>query len=283
MKIALVAFSDTQEYRLQIKKEMIHRGHKCDLLPFSVLPINLEMIDYVYKVLVNYDIVHFVLGFNEEITRVLQTRLMDAGVICPNVRIKNTYINDKIVQMVALVNAKVPVPKSIRLVQPDRNEILKHLNFPFVLKEPVGSKGEKVFLCKEDNFDTVIQINKEYLAQEFIDYESDYRVHVVGDRAFCLYERTAPRGDFRANVSIGGSMKSIGDEKQIEELSSLAVRATKALNMDYGGVDIIKDKQGNLFVIEFNPNPGFKNVTEVTGTPFYLPIADYYEEIFSKN
>lgn len=282
MKIALVAFSDTQEYRLQIKEEILSRGHQCDLLPFSVYPIDTETIENIFGVLVKYDIVHFVLGFNEELTRVLQTRLIDSGVKCPNARTKNAYVNDKIVQMVTLAKAGVSVPKSVRLVQPNRDEILKHLSFPFVLKEPIGSKGEQVFLCTEDNFDNVIKINKEYLAQELIDYESDYRIHVAGRKTFCPYERTAPDGDFRANVSIGGSMSRISEDLS-ESLSSLAVQAVEALGMDYGGVDILKDKKGNLFVVEFNPNPGFKNVTDVTGQPFYEPIADYYESLLNKD
>ncbi len=279
MKLALVAFSDKQEFRLQIREEMIDRGHQCDLKPFSVLPINASMMDDVFMVLRQYDVVHFVLGFNEELAKTLQARLSSEGVICPNNRSNATNINDKIFQMVELAKVGVPTPRSVRLVSPDKSEVRASLGFPCVIKEPVGSKGEKVALCTENNFDEVIKPNKEYLGQELVRYTADYRVHVAGNETFCIYERVAPEGDFRANVSLGGAMKKVDDAELLIRLSELALQTTRALSMDYGGVDIIKDESGNLFVLEFNPNPGFKNVTDVTGAPFYRHVADYYESL----
>lgn len=281
MKLALVAFSDKQEYRLQVKKEMIRRGHACDLFYFPTLLIDENVADEIYESLRHYDVVHFVLGFNKELTKELQDNLVEAGVKCPNGVTNLTELNDKAMQMVTLARAGVPIPKSVRLMNPDKEELSKLLNFPFVVKEPVGSKGEKIALCTEDNFDKVIKKNKEYLAQEFIDYVADYRVHVVGGKTFCIYERIAPEGDFRANVSLGGAMKKVDDSILLEKLSKLAIRAINALSMDYGGVDIISDKEGNLLVLEFNTNPGFKNVSDITGENFYEPIASYYESLVS--
>ncbi|MEX0913302.1 MAG: ATP-grasp domain-containing protein [Candidatus Paceibacterota bacterium] len=279
MKLAIVAFSDKQEFRLQIKKEMVRRGHVCDLYYFPVLEIDENVVDKTFDTLSQYEVVHFVLGFNKEITKELQERLIEAGVKCPNRMTNLTDLNNKIMQMVILTRNGVAVPKSIRLMNPDKAEVSKLLKFPFVVKEPVGSKGEQVALCTEDNFSEVVAKNKEYLAQEFIEYTADYRIHVAGDKTFCTYERIAPEGDFRANVSLGGAMKKVEDSALLSRLSELALQTAKVLSVDYGGVDIISDKDGNLFVLEFNPNPGFKNVLEVTGTPFYEPVASYYESL----
>lgn len=279
MKLAIIAFSDKLADRLKIRDELVRRGHVCDLLHFPILPIDDNVIEHLVVLLSQYDVVHFVLGFNEELSKILQTRLLEKGVICPNQRIKTANLNDKIVQMVILAKSGVPIPRSVRLIYPDKEDISKILGFPFVLKEPVGSKGEQVTLCTEENFGKVIKKNKEYLGQKFINYTADYRVHVAGEKTFCIYERIAPAGDFRANVSLGGAMKKVEDQKLLTDLSKLALRATRALSMDYGGIDIIRDEEGNFFVLEFNPNPGFKNVTITTGLPFFEPIASYYESL----
>lgn len=279
MKLALVAFSDNHVYRSALQAEMLRRGHVCDLKYFPVLPIDANVIESVFQSLRDYDVVHFILGFNTELAKELQSRLVATGVICPNQRTSITNLNDKIVQMTVLAKNNVPTPRSFRIMNPSKDEVSKELSFPFVVKEPVGSKGATVSLCTEKNFDEVIKKNRELLVQEFIRYTADYRVHVLGNSTFCSYERIAPEGDFRANVSLGGAMKKIEDPKLLSRLSELAVRTTKALGADYGGVDIIKDKEDNLFVLEFNSNPGFKNVTEITGTPFYEPMADYYESL----
>jgi RimK family alpha-L-glutamate ligase len=279
MKLALVAFSDTHEFRSIIRKEMISRGHECDLLYFPVLSIDKNLIDTTFKTLSQYDVVHFVLGFNPELTKTLQQKLVNKGVVCVNQRTSITNLNDKIVQMAAFAESGVPIPPSARLMNPNREDVGALLGFPFVLKEPVGSKGGQVVLCTPENFDDVIKKNKEYLGQKFINYTSDYRVHVAGNKAFCIYERIAPAGDFRANVSLGGAMKPVTDPKLLVRLSELALQAAAALAVDYGGIDIISDQTGKLLVLELNSNPGSIDVTNVTGTPFQEPIVDYYESL----
>jgi RimK family alpha-L-glutamate ligase len=281
MKFALIAFSDNHVYRSAIKAEMVRRGHVCDLKYFPVLPIDADLTESVFQSLSQYDVVHFILGFNSELAKELQGRLVAAGVVCPNQRTSVTNLNDKVVQMAVLAKKGVPTPKSFRLMNPKKDEISKTLGFPFVVKAPVGSKGATVALCTEKNFDEVIKKNRELLGQEFIRYTADYRVHVIGEKTFCIYERIAPAGDFRANVSLGGAMKKVTDTELQTDLSELALRAARALSVDYGGIDIIRDKDGKLLVLEFNSNPGFKNVTDITGVPFYVPIVDYYESLIS--
>ena len=281
MKLALVAFSDKQEFRLQIKAEMAKRGHQCDILYFSLLPITKDVVETTFQVLKQYDVVHFVLGFNVELAKVLQEKLVGSGVVCPNQCTGITNLNDKVIQMVSMSRAGVPIPVSARLMNPNPDEVAALLGFPFVLKEPVGSKGKQVVLCTREKFDENIKTNREYLGQEFVNYIADYRVHVIGEKTFCIYERIAPAGDFRANVSLGGAMKKVTDTELLTDLSELALRAARALSVDYGGIDIIRDKDGKLLVLEFNSNPGFKNVTDITGVPFYVPIVDYYESLIS--
>jgi hypothetical protein len=42
---------------------------------------------------------------------------------------------------------------------------------------------------------------------------------------------------------------------------ALAIQAIKALGLDFGGLDIIEDKQGNLYVLEVNTAPGIEGLS----------------------
>ena len=46
-------------------------------------------------------------------------------------------------------------------------------------------------------------------------------------------------------------------------MAQLAVDATKALAMDYAGVDVIKDLVGNYSIIEINSIPAWKGLESV--------------------
>jgi tetrahydromethanopterin:alpha-L-glutamate ligase len=47
------------------------------------------------------------------------------------------------------------------------------------------------------------------------------------------------------------------------QMADLAVKATHALAMDYAGVDIIRDREGNYTVIEMNSIPAWKGLQSV--------------------
>lgn len=260
---------------------MINRGHQCDLFKFSVLPITTDVAQNLVSQLEVYDVVHFIYGPGDDLTAVLQDELTARGVICPNRRNVITNLDDKIFQAIVLANNGVLIPKTVRLVNANKEEVRAELGFPFVLKDPYGMQGKGVHLCTEENFDSLVKKGEQYVGQELVKYTADYRIHVAGENAFCIYERVAPGDDFRANVSLGGAMKKVEGEEILSRLSGLALKTARALSLDYGGVDIIMDDKGEMMVLEFNKNPGFKNVTDVTGQPFYEPVADYYESLVS--
>ena len=47
------------------------------------------------------------------------------------------------------------------------------------------------------------------------------------------------------------------------ELAALAIKATKTLEMDYAGVDIMLDREGHYTVIEVNSVPAWKGLESV--------------------
>ena len=65
------------------------------------------------------------------------------------------------------------------------------------------------------------------------------------------------------NVSQGGTCAAV-DLSQYEDVAALAKKACRALQMDYAGVDLIRDRDGVLQVIEINGIPAWKGLQSVT-------------------
>ncbi|MCD6188328.1 MAG: ATP-grasp domain-containing protein [Desulfuromusa sp.] len=95
-----------------------------------------------------------------------------------------------------------------------------------------------------------------FYIERFIDYDgSDYRVDVVDGEAIGCYGRRAKKGDWRTNVTSGGSVFL---RELTDELADLAVRAAAAVKLDIAGVDIIFDREREEFIVlEVNGIPAF--------------------------
>jgi len=80
------------------------------------------------------------------------------------------------------------------------------------------------------------------------------------------------KGDFRANIHLKGRAEKI---RMTKEISTLAIRSTKALGLDISGVDMIEEEDGALRVIDVNYSPGFKGLERCTGKDIAAEIIRY--------
>ena len=89
----------------------------------------------------------------------------------------------------------------------------------------------------------------------------------------------AGKKDFRTNISQSGSGRKVElSDSDIE----ICIKAAKAVNLDFSGVDIIKDEEGKTYVIEVNGNPGTK-IIDITGHNYFNDLIDYIEGNVSKS
>ncbi|MEN8260337.1 MAG: alpha-L-glutamate ligase, partial [Pseudomonadota bacterium] len=108
-----------------------------------------------------------------------------------------------------------------------------------------------------------------YYLQRFIDCEgdgfSDWRVFVINGQSLAAMRRGGI--SWLNNVARG----AICEAAELDsDLCNLAERAVGALHMHYGGVDIIRDKEGGYSVIEVNSVPAWKGLQSVC----HVDIAD---------
>lgn len=172
------------------------------------------------------------------------------------------------------------IPTGVNCSQFFLDEQIKHFGKnKIVVKTTGGSQGYGVsvldspisFISFMEFIGNIYQPSN-ILIQPFINSNNeDYRVFVVGNRVVATMKRKAQGIEFRANISKGGAGIKITPSKK---MANLAIRAVKTLGLDYAGVDIMKDKQGKLMIVEVNPTPGLK-IEEATGVNVSGEIVKY--------
>lgn len=102
--------------------------------------------------------------------------------------------------------------------------------------------------------------------------DRDVRVFVVGGRVLGAIERVARGGDWRANVSRGGTARPFQLPREWE---TLALAAAAAIGADYAGVDLLPSEDGTVFVLEVNGIPGWQGLQRATGIDVAGAIVDH--------
>lgn len=207
----------------------------------------------------------------------------DAIAICDN----------KALTTLALEKANLPIPKTsiIPLIfyynrdyyNDYVDNLIKELKLPMICKEWFGSWGEQVYLLKskQDIFDLIDKKQgKELLFQEFIAECSgqDIRINIVGNQIVACMKRKSHNGDFRANISNGGTMEAY--TPTTDEIN-IALKACESVGCDFCGVDILQSKTGPL-VCEINSNAHLLNIYKCTGTNVGKEILKYILNKISK-
>ncbi len=150
------------------------------------------------------------------------------------------------------------------------NEIINELKLPIIVKEAYGSFGMQVYKAdtKEELLDIVKKLKStEHIFQEYISESKgrDIRINIVNNEVVASMMRKSET-DFRANITSGGKAFNY---TPTEEEKELALKASKILNLDFSGVDILFSDTPIL--CEVNSNPHFKSILDCTG----IDISDY--------
>ena len=123
-------------------------------------------------------------------------------------------------------------------------------SYPFVAKTPVGSsQGRGVFLIgRREELSGYLKTHNPAYIQEYLPIERDLRVVVIGGNLVHAYWRTHCEGDFRNNVSQGGTVSF--DDIPAAALD-FAVEVARRCCFDEVGLDIC-EHAGKYWVLEAN-------------------------------
>ncbi len=178
----------------------------------------------------------------------------------------------------------IPVPRTVIVHRP---EDLKQAaafvkGFPLILKEPFGSFGDGVTIIESMRaLQSFLRWDEPmYLLQEYVKNSrgKDIRIFVIGDKVVGAMMRSAKRGEFRSNIELGGVGAPVNITKEEEDI---ALKAVKALDLNYGGVDVMRGKEGPV-VLEVNSNPGFKALEQAVDVNIAKALVEYAVEYVQK-
>ncbi len=184
--------------------------------------------------------------------------------------------DDKALTYLALRRANIAVPRTVLLPKTFPNigytdteflaDAADMLSYPLVLKECFGSFGQQVYLIQnqEELAAKVLSLaGTPMLLQELVaeSYGRDTRINIVGGKVVASILRESQNGDFRSNLTLGGSMANY---TPTDRESELALRAVRALGLTFAGVDVLFGKNGPL-ICEVNSNAHFQTTLECTG------------------
>lgn len=142
-----------------------------------------------------------------------------------------------------------------------------------VCKPLFGSQGRGLLrLCPGDPLPEPESVRGVYYLQRMLETGAgwyDWRVLVIGGRAVAAMRREA--NDWVTNVAKGASCHP---ESLTLELASLAERAVRAVGAQYGGVDLMRDRSGRLWVLEVNGVPAWRGLQQVSELDLAGALAD---------
>lgn len=138
-------------------------------------------------------------------------------------------------------------------------------NQQLVIKPLFGSQGQGVrkLLSNEALPVPMLQyVDGVYYLQQLIEtgeVSHDYRVFVIGDKVVAAMKRIG--SSWVSNVAAGGRCEPVQPN---DTMTQLALQASKAVDIDYCGVDIIQAANGEYYVLEVNSIPAWRGLQSVT-------------------
>ena len=149
-------------------------------------------------------------------------------------------------------------------------------NSPLVIKPLFGSQGKGVRLIQQGDALPVpmeAHVDGLYYLQRYVDSGEgvwhDHRVFVIRGKAIAAMVRHGE--SWVNNVALGGRCEVVAHDG---ELGALAEAAAKAVDIDYCGVDIIRDRHGKLLVLEVNSIPAWKGLQGVVALDIAQALVD---------
>jgi len=213
---------------------------------------------------------------------VLANYLKKKNIRIVNRVIENYHIMNKTFFYYRMLENNIKIPK-IKKINSEKNykEILD-LGFPVIAKFDYIHLGKGVFLI--ENMEELLEFlnkNKDKLAhiifQEYIPYERDVRVIVIGDPIGGM-ERINP-GFFKANIAQGGYGKPFKIDEEIEEISK---NLSKIFDIEIFAFDLlIKGK--TKYVIDLHIIFRFEGFEKYTKVNVARKILEYLNEVHSKS
>lgn len=161
---------------------------------------------------------------------------------------------------------------------PKTSQTLIEIPYPMIIRPTNHSQGKQFYYC-EDIIEATNAINKiagagkSYYISEYIPKVREFGVFIFNGRVSSMIEKV-PKNElakeaYAWNVAQGThTFENINWDNWHIESCIESLKAVKALDLDFGRVDIIVDEEGNSYVLEVNSAHSL--------------TSEYRQEVFAK-
>lgn len=282
MRILALRINQEKYVPERIKKEAEKQGHDVDLvlyqnLIFQINPLEVKNLDLSQYQGLILRVAGTTRGGYIAFRNNLISYFLNQGKTCLNGR---SYLRfprlDKLEQHFYFSQAGLPVIKTLCFGKKTKKEeviekTVKELGLPVIAKPRFGSQGKGIYLLKSEEEIKKFLKRKEarqysdlglWLFQKYLKTGEDFRIIVFRDKILGGMRRIAQEGMVVTNYSQGGEIEPFESE---EEQKQLALKTAKLFDLDYAGVDLIKDEKGKNYILEVNRSCQFKGFEKATG------------------
>ena len=185
------------------------------------------------------------------------------------------------------LNNQIRMPKTISYFDPNISkaeftqfssvdeiveDVQNNFQFPIIVKMNSGSATRNVFICRskestKKSFEKIFNKElKDYdfiaLAQELLEKESEYRVVMFRGEVLLVYKKSGEGLNINEGIGL--------------EIKEFVSKSENLKEIEYTGLDILRDKKGDLYLIEANTFPSIESFVENNGEE---QAIEMYEKI----
>lgn len=130
-------------------------------------------------------------------------------------------------------------------------------NYPLIVRPSKHAQGKNLWVV--NNLEEFLQVTSqlpEWYASEVIDKKQEFRVYIVSGRVVTVAEKVPHNPEQIAwNVAQGGRFDVVPWGNWNLDACRTSLEAFEYSGLDFGGVDVMVDKNGRPYVIEINSAP----------------------------
>lgn len=166
------------------------------------------------------------------------------------------------------------IRESLSLIE----ELSASNSFPLLCKPVRGKQGRDVVVVKtheeatrlvHDFFNDADAQDTPLFLQSYMNFVAEYRVMLVGTHVIGVAQKCRSKGQVAANAAKGGVFTAV-DDPEVVEFTVANVDQEGIL-----GVDVARDSENHLHVIEANRAPLWEEFERATGTNVAKEIVSY--------
>jgi ribosomal protein S6--L-glutamate ligase len=289
MKIAILSNGPANYATRRIKEVALQRGHEVEIVKYNdcyaIIKHGQPVVMTKDRELIGFDaVMPFIAPRLAKYASAIIRQFENQGVFTMTSSIAVVRANDKLRSTQILAKHKIAMPETaVSLNTADIDSLINNVGgVPVIIKLAHGNQGNGVVLTETKKaarsaLQALYMYNNDgtsLLVQEYIEESAgtDIRAFVVGGRVVASMKRKSLTDDFRSNLHKGGEGTTI---RLTEEERKIAIKATKAVGLNFAGVDLMRSNRGPL-VLEVNASPGF-GIEKVTKRDVATPIIEYIE------